>query len=117
MPYDKRAFDLANLAANIAAVQPWIIRDLHHWQEARPGERTQWLPAYVVFWAIQVGVWAAIEANRGSSLVWSGMVGYTLLEYLYNSGDISDGGDTVNYIMSLVSAVVANVFMQQGLQP
>ena len=105
-----RAFYLVNAATTIATVYPWVLRDARKWLSGEEGERTQWLPAYAIFWGVQTGIWLAIPGTRGNSLVWSQLAGYTFLDLLYQSGDIADDDDTLLFTMSLVSAVVADVF-------
>ncbi len=107
---EDRAFFLVNAATTIATVYPWVLRDARRWLSEAEGERTQWLPGYAIFWGIQAGIWLAISGTQGNSLVWSQLSGYTFLDLLYQSGDIDDDDDTLLFTMSLVSAVVADVF-------
>lgn len=105
-----RAYLMVDGATAIATIYPWMLRDAKRWLYGEEKERTEWLLAYTIFWAIQAGIWSLPGTIYGRSFAWSQLAGYTLLDLLYQSGDIAADDDTLLFIMSVVSAVVADAF-------
>ncbi|CAM3569147.1 hypothetical protein [Parendozoicomonas haliclonae] len=95
-------FNGINAFALSGVMQPWWARSLRNEFQGISVSEPEWKHAFLFGVFLQSGL--ALAGSYGWSGVWCGMSGYTLADFVHRFHDIRERSETVNYLLSFLSA-------------